>query len=385
MAPNSNITRLNSIDALRGLAALIVVIYHARAILWVGLSETWKRYGLSPNINSWLGYATTPFSVGGLAVVLFFVLSGYCIHRKGALALACNPDAKLDIKQFLIRRLWRIYPVYVLSLCITAIIDSYLIAHQSISVLPGQDDSFFAFAMSLLSLQGLAAPQFGSNGVFWTLALELHFYLIYPLLYYISRKYGATKATIVTLIASIAYISFDILSGFSAKLPYRTNGVPIFLPYWFTWGFGFYLAEVEAGRACLPKKFYILSIVGAMLTVPALISGYQPLSYFTSTLTFGWLLWWSTTSHGEFFWKNFFGQMLSKVGTFSYSLYAIHLPCILIFKSLISPKEEPFISLIPAIFAIAVSVICGFLLFIIVERWTLKFPSQLKFLFGSHR
>ncbi len=385
MTPKSNISRLNSIDALRGLAALIVVTYHARAILWIGLSETWKRYGLTPNLNNWLGYATTPLSLGGLAVALFFVLSGYCIHRNNALALSINPDAKLDIKQFVVRRLWRIYPVYFISLCITALIDLYLITHQSVSIHPGQNNSFFTFIMSLLSLQGLAAPQFGSNGVFWTLALELHFYVIYPLLYYISRKYSATTATSVTLITSVIYIIFDILFGFSKGLPYQSNGVPIFLPYWFTWGFGFYLAEVEAGRASIPKKIWLLSIIGGILTVPAIISEYQPLSYFTSTLIFGGLLWWSTTYSGELFWNNFAGKVLAKIGTFSYSLYAIHLPCILMFKFLISPTGENSISLIPALLATLVSIICGYLLFILVEQWSLKLPPQLKILFNFSR
>jgi peptidoglycan/LPS O-acetylase OafA/YrhL len=374
----SNIARLNSIDSLRGLAALIVVIYHARAMLWIGLSETWRQYGLSLDIINWLGYATAPFSLGGLAVALFFVLSGYCIHRKNALTLSQNPNTKLELKQFIARRLWRIYPVYFISLCITAIIDAYLITYHPTYVHPGQDNSFFAFIMSLLSLQGLAAAPFGSNGVFWTLALELHFYAIYPLLYYISRKFGATKAISVTLIVSVIYILFDITFGFSNKLPYRNNGVPIFLPYWFTWGFGFYLAEIEAGRASIPKNFWLLSIVGAILTVPALLSGYQPLSYFTSTLVFGGLIWWSTTFSGQLFWKNIVGIWLARIGTFSYSLYAIHVPSILMFKFLLSPSGDSFKTLIPTILAIFVSIISGYLLFLLVERWTLKYPKFLQ-------
>jgi peptidoglycan/LPS O-acetylase OafA/YrhL len=374
-----NITRLNSIDSLRGLAALVVVIYHARAVLWVGIGETWKKYGLTPNINNWLGYATAPFSLGGLAVVLFFILSGYCIHRKNAFALSRNPHTKLDIKQFIARRLWRIYPVYFVSLCITAIIDIYLIRYYPISITSGQDNSLFAFIVSLLSFQGLGAPQFGSNGVFWTLALELHFYAIYPLLYLVSRKSGAAKATSITLIVSVIYILLDLTFGFSKNLPYLTNGVAIFLPYWFTWGFGFYLAEVEAGRTSIPKPFWLLAIMGAILTVPALRSPYQPLSYFTSTLIFGGLLRWTITYSGELFWKNFFGEVLAKIGVFSYSLYAIHIPCLLMFKFIISPGGNSFFSLIPTVLGILISIGCAYLLFITVEKWSIKYPQKLQF------
>ncbi len=372
-----NITRLNSIDSLRGLAALLVLIYHTKTLLLVGISETWRKYGLTPNINSWLGYATAPFSLGGLAVTLFFVLSGYCIHRKNAFALSRNPDTKLDIKKFIARRFWRIYPVYFVSLCITAIIDIYLITYHPISVRPGQDNSLFAFIASLLSLQGLAAPEFGSNGVFWTLALELHFYAIYPLLYFVSRKSGAVKATSVTLIVSVIYMLLDITFGFSKNFPYLTNGVAIFLPYWFSWGFGFYLAEVEAGRASIPKHFWLLAIVGAILTVPAMRSPYQPLSYFTSTLIFGGLLRWSITDSGELFWKNFFGKVLAKIGVFSYSLYAIHVPFLFLLKAIISPGGNRFFSLIPTALGIFISIACGYLLFITVEKWSIKYMQKL--------
>lgn len=35
--------RLNSIDALRGLAALTLVFYHARPMFWVGFGKIWKQ------------------------------------------------------------------------------------------------------------------------------------------------------------------------------------------------------------------------------------------------------------------------------------------------------------------------------------------------------
>jgi peptidoglycan/LPS O-acetylase OafA/YrhL len=383
MTTAKNVNRLNSIDSLRGLAAIVIVIYHARGMLWIGMGETWRQYGLNPDFNSWLGYATAPFVFGGLAVVLFFVLSGYCIHRKGALALSRNCNAKLDLKNFIARRLWRIYPVYFFSLCITALIDAYAItvsAHHSIPIDSSQDNSLFAFIISLLSLQGLVAPQFGSNGVFWTLALELHFYAIYPLLYYISRKYGATKATSVTLIGTVVYIVVDFLFGLSSKLPYLGAGIPIFLAYWFTWGFGFHIAEVEAGRALIPKKFWLLSILGVILTIPVIKLGHQPIFYFTSTFIFGGLLLWSKTFAGESFWKNFFGRTLAKIGIFSYSLYAIHIPCIIFLKLFISPRGEKFISLIPTVLAVFISIICGYILFIFVEQWSLKYPQKKLFM-----
>lgn len=372
--------RLNSIDALRGLAALTVVFYHARAMLWVGLGETWKQYGLSTNINGWLGYATAPLYFGGLAVELFFVLSGYCIHRRGARNLAANPSSEINLKQFAFRRLWRLYPTYFAVLCITAFVDAYVIAYYPTEVPIGQDNSLFAFFMSLLSLQGLASPTFGSNGVFWTLALELHLYIAYPLLYYISRVQGPVKALGITWVFSSIYILIDMLIGLSNKFPYRGAGGPIFLPYWFTWAFGFYLAEVESGRASLPKKFWLMAVIGAILTVPISLLRLWDVARLTSTLAFGGLLYWSISLKGQSFWSNFAGQLLARIGVFSYSLYAVHVPCLLLFKVAVEFNLQASTTLLPAILGTLLSLLSAWFLFLVVEQWSLKPVSQWKIL-----
>jgi peptidoglycan/LPS O-acetylase OafA/YrhL len=124
--------RLQSIDTLRGIAALVVLLYHARVMLWVGLKETWNQYGLSANPNAWLAYLTIPVTFcGGLAVSLFFVLSGYCIHRRGAKRLANESRPSINLKQFALRRLWRLYPTYIAALLLTVLVDSFVFTAQS--------------------------------------------------------------------------------------------------------------------------------------------------------------------------------------------------------------------------------------------------------------
>lgn len=83
-------SRLYAIDGLRGLAALALLVYHSRSSFWVGINATYREHGLAPNLNAWIGYLTAPFSFGGLGVTLFFVLSGFCIHRRGARNLASS-------------------------------------------------------------------------------------------------------------------------------------------------------------------------------------------------------------------------------------------------------------------------------------------------------
>src|SRR6266516_1400991 len=77
---------LADIDMLRGMAALVVAAYHTRETTWVGIREFWNLHGLHAEPQAILGYVTFPLIWGFIGVPIFFVLSGYCIHRSQAFA-----------------------------------------------------------------------------------------------------------------------------------------------------------------------------------------------------------------------------------------------------------------------------------------------------------
>jgi peptidoglycan/LPS O-acetylase OafA/YrhL len=141
----------------------------------------------------------------------------------------------------------------------------------------------------------------------------------------------------------------------------------------FTWTFGFYLAEVEAGRAVLPKNFWLIASLVISLAVPSYLFNMQDLVIFSWALLSGVLLYWSVSPSGNNFWStNFLVRLLPGIGLFSYSLYVIHRPVLLLLKVSISPKGERFTTLIPALIASLLAVIVGWLFFVIIEKRTLK-------------
>lgn len=365
--------RLISIDALRGIAAVVVLLYHARDILWVGVSDTWSRYGWSFNFDTFLAYLSAPIVFGSLAVNLFFVLSGYCIHRRGARQLASNSNAQISLFQFFLRRVWRLYPTYIFALVLTAVVDTFLISSQFLESTLPNSHSPFTFFMSLLSLQGIAAPYFGSNGVFWTLSVEIHFYIVYPLLFYISQKYGPYKTLCLTLVISSTYMMCDYVFSITSMLPYRDGFNPIFLPYLFMWCFGFYIAEVEAKRAVLPIRMTLIAIFSFVVTLFAYFIELRSIVNLSSALAFGGLLQWSLSEQGERFWNHSIGRLFAWIGSFSYSLYALHVPLILAVKSLsMSSNEEAFTIFYPVIIISALVVGLAWIMFLFVEKWTLR-------------
>jgi peptidoglycan/LPS O-acetylase OafA/YrhL len=86
--------RLNNLQALRGVACLLVFFFH------VAIGEAGAGHGLNPLV---------PFQYAGFAGVdLFFVLSGFVITRVNVRGLG-DPAR---VAGYVTRRLWRIYPVY---------------------------------------------------------------------------------------------------------------------------------------------------------------------------------------------------------------------------------------------------------------------------------
>ena len=371
---SESLNRVTAIDALRGLAALAVVVYHARNIFWVGLAETWHRFGTHPDFDALLGYLSAPFSYGGLGVTLFFVLSGYCIHRRGAEALARNPQARLDHRAFAIRRFWRIYPTYVAALLLTAAIDWALATKYGFRN-PGQDDSLFAFGVSLVTLQGYLAPFFGTDGVFWTLAMEVHLYLAYPILFSLSRRFGPGRTLAFTLVISVGYLVANGLLGIEQHLPYRFQRGPVFLPYWFTWATGFYLAEMQAHRArdlAKPVRLALMAIgaIGGFILTRAGLVVAADLGW---ALFFAGLLLCSLQPSGTRFWSGWLGSGLAAIGVFSYSLYAIHGPILELCYRMIAPaSHEKFATLWPAVGAVIFAVGSAWCFFLLVERWSIR-------------
>jgi len=373
---SESLKRIESVDALRGLAALLVVCNHVRSTYWIGITATYHRYGMRPDFSALIGYLSAPLGYGSLGVTLFFVLSGYCIHRRGAQRLAKDSRVAFDYKAFAIRRFWRIYPTYVAALLFTALVDWWILARTGVRD-PGQDDSLFAFVTSLLTLQGYFAYYFGSNLVFWTLAMEVHLYLAYPILFLLSKKFGPGNTLLFTLAVGVAYLAANALFGIEDHLPYRFQKGPIFLPYWFTWALGFYIAEIEAGRAQdFGKNLWrALTIIG--FTVGACLTwrGWHERAEMFWALFFGGLLYWSLGPQGRRFWGRGFGIGLAFVGVFSYSLYAIHVPLLEVFHVLIaSSLTYKFSTIWPALGAAACSVIGAWLFFYLVEWWSIRKP-----------
>ena len=363
------LARSIAIDALRGLAALCVVMLHVRESLWVGIRETWSRHHFSADPEVLLGYATAPIYYGSSAVMLFFVISGYCIHRPQAHKLARDPGFKLNPVEYLKRRLWRIYPVLFAALALTYFFDSCTARHVPDDPRLGSL-SLYTLLCNIFTLQNIASPQYGSNAPLWTLSIEIHFYLLYPLVLLAAKRLGTARVMSAILALSLIAIVVTAL---------RPTDIVTFLPYWFNWMIGYAIAEIEAGRLKAPalsKQAWAAIAVGG-LALGALIHLYKPwteLYYLVISVSFGILTAWSVTGQGETFWRRV-GKPLVFVGVFSYSLYAFHMPFLLFIRAAVmngKPSEHIAVTFL----AVAACIVGAMPLFLLVERWSLRLPGS---------
>lgn len=157
-------TYVASLTGLRGIAALFVFIFH------YGSFNPGIRLDLTvPVIGNALQF---PLGFGFAGVDLFFVLSGFLLSLPFARA-SLTHTAHQPLAQYYKRRLLRVFPAYYAQLGIILIVGSWFIAWQPLS-----GTSFFAHLFMFFNIGW--NPVRSMVGVWWTLPVELAFYLMLP-------------------------------------------------------------------------------------------------------------------------------------------------------------------------------------------------------------
>lgn len=155
-----------NLDGIRAIAALLVMNLHF-----------WGKININSSI---LSFFHSLASVGQTGITLFFVLSGFLITR----ILLNKKNTNNFFTNFYFRRLLRIFPLYYLFLLIYYFIYPILLNSQPFE--------FNEIIYYLIYLQNFALTfNWNTNGPghFWSLAVEEHFYLFWPILiFYFNNK-----------------------------------------------------------------------------------------------------------------------------------------------------------------------------------------------------
>ena len=368
------ITPFKTLDIFRGFAALWVVMDHS-CDRWLG--------GADPKYlhNPFYAFSTR----GQLGVMIFFVISGYCITAAAYGALVSGKS----IWRYSFERVRRIYPPYLVALLLTALSFAAIAFASGHHLIPPinhlqvlQTDARYWIGNLLLLQYELNTPFI--NVVFWSLCYEITFYLFIGV-FIIAAQAVAKKRG---LAAGAAVLVNAIGISTALVLVWITLMPQIVFPFdlWHQFALGgllFFLLEwnpqTVQGYSKTLRVIVILNfVIAALLTVTYLalrVTGGEDIGHPNSRirsivclLFLAILIPIKAKDEAIANWPPL--RPLMWLGAFSYSLYLIHpvvLPYIDIACRRIGLNGSRYI--IAFFIQVALSVLAGRVFYLLVERW----------------
>ena len=305
------------LDIARGIAAFAVFAFHS---LWEAFGYVelpWK--GMFRDLDKSGSFLLLyPFSYGWAGVAVFFALSGFCIHLSVG-----GSSATFQYAPFFRRRFFRIYPPYALALM--------LFTYWAFDTRVQWSERVWQFTTHALAVHNLfPSTFFGINGSFWSIAVEIQLYLIYPLIMAAAARVGWTR--IVVVFGGIE-VGIRLLHAFlEAK---RGVGLPhylLFSPlgFAFSWTIGAWVAEQYLGQAKVVISSFLVAFLGVACVVVPQYRLTAPLGFPMFAAFTAALLCKVISGEWRFPGRSRVLRHLAFLGTVSYSFYLLHQPLLAI-------------------------------------------------------
>lgn len=186
--------RFNTLDGMRGIAAIAVMMNH---------------------------YVRSIFQNSHLAVDLFFCLSGFVI----AYSYLDHLQKSMTIKEFVLRRLIRLYPMYFIGISIGALAlfgkyfsgQTSLSMHQAINAISLNALYLPYISKSYVNVAGDVSPSliFPTDPPAWSLFFEMSVNLIFAVIAFRARKLHYLALALLGFIGLLAYylVTHNVASG----------------------------------------------------------------------------------------------------------------------------------------------------------------------------
>jgi peptidoglycan/LPS O-acetylase OafA/YrhL len=344
-SPLNAIKDIPSLNGIRALAVILVLISHA-------------------------GYGD--IVPGGFGVTVFFFLSGYLITT--LLIKEFLNKNYLDIKNFYIRRFLRLTPPLLITLLVT-----YLAVFTGISdggaTFYGLTSQLFYFAnyYSIYFEQANSIP--AGTGVLWSLAVEEHFYFVYPLLLTFLRLKNNSG-----IVVSLLLICFLLLiwrlnlvlepDFFEERIYYATDTRIDSILFGCLLAVSFNPMRFNGNNNELRLKHWLVIILAVAIIIFTFIYRdiifRQTLRYTLQGLALMPLFYFSISRYKHWIFSLLNTSVVQKIGIYSYSIYLIHFFII----KLILKETNHDISSIYLLFSSSIlSVLYAFLVHRYIERY----------------
>ncbi|MFD3511114.1 acyltransferase family protein [Nocardia sp. NPDC058666] len=328
--------RYEYLDALRGLAALAVVLQHCSELAWPAYAR----------------FSGTHFGAGMFGVFVFFVVSGFIIPA--------SLERGRSLGAFWVGRFFRLFPLFWGCLIAAMILHSVGRFSLQAGLLA---DPGWHFATNATMVQFfLGAPNTQVIGVAWTLSYELVFYLFVSLLFLggLNRRSVPLAVLAIGSIVAALFLPAAMVNGPDASLASRLMVVAATLA-----------VAVFFARRAASSRSAAAAILLASIAVPLVLNQPGPSSY--SAMIF------ATMFVGTVLYRMTAGEISTTLGwgVFGFAAFVI-----VGFKFVVEqPHWDPAIGAWIPWWKEAVTMACAYLLFaaaLLLRRYS--FPRPLLFL-----
>lgn len=309
-----------------------------------------------------MGFISGVFGLG--PVILFFVLSGYVLTKSLKKNLNCKA-----ILAFLIRRLFRIYPMVLVSIILALYLSTYYYDGKDLVAESPALEFLLKKAREVRSwesfIKQITLCETYTNSPLWTIQVELACSVLIPIMIGLFTRFA------IILLPSSVLLAFLITKAHAAP-SWR------YAPFWlFAFFIGYLAIETQNYFSAKTKEWPLWVLLSTALCFSALLSRW--ISPFISYAVFFGVFISSVVTHAEMCHKILKSRPLLFLGKISFGIYLIHFPVILTTWSIISncfPKywhaHSPLI-LIPILYQI--SLLPTIIISIVTYRF-IEFPFQ---------
>lgn len=193
---NSSKIYFPHLDLFRFVAAMMIVVVHGYEawVSWMG-NIGFLSNGTYKELSTWGVYVDRFIRNLGVGVDIFFLLSGFLITY--LLLAEKERIGKIHLGNFYLRRVLRIWPLYYLVIALTPLLI-YINGYESPHYLP---NLFFYNNFDTILTQQWEYP----FAHLWSICVEEHFYLVWPILIMFTPKKYLTTLFALLLVGCCAF------------------------------------------------------------------------------------------------------------------------------------------------------------------------------------
>jgi peptidoglycan/LPS O-acetylase OafA/YrhL len=359
------------LHAVRGFAALYVVVAHAKFPLWVGGKEYIKEYPMKNwNLSDYFLFSIDMFTSNGKSmVIIFFVLSGFFI------AYSFNKN-KWSLRDFYLNRIIRIYTPFLFSMALAVGVFVFIRHYHPHFFSTNINSEFYKSiteANDLINIKSFLYGLFflpnkqyiGYNFPYWSLLYEALFYLLAP---FVVKRY---KLYLIVSLVAVMVSPFIPMYNIFSKF--------IFL-YSIYFAIGIYTYEfifVENRKVNISQTVFkvLLSIVFLLFIVIG-AGGFKQFSFWIAGGFAFFLIYYLISFQIK---DTFLVKTLKKLGKLSYTLYLTHMPILLMVAAIVTSISGNYI-FYSRVYWVGVVIAVAFSIpfYILIEERSLNIISKFK-------